>query len=228
MCHCFHGKVVVCDHGRAMIAELNCKTWSCPDCGPKRREGWRQRLEALSKMDTAFERTVCSTKLEFRALVARLRRAGCEFVKAITAAGYEVFHQAFRGNRQTDSDPSRWMGADEMLEAATAVLDRLKHQQGVRCMTASAGVPYGERPVKSGWTVAARTGLSIEEMNRRVQASGYQRVLRPGKMFSSDMIPALVGDGFELSPLLCKEILCKQQRIAATTVSVELSKSAIF
>lgn len=228
MCHCFHGKVVVCDHGRAMIAELNCKTWACPECGPKRREGWRVRLEALSKMDDAFERTICSTKLEFRALVARLRRAGCEFVKAITDAGYEVFHQAFRGNRQTPADSSRWMGAEEMLSVATAVLGRLKHQRGVRCMTASAGVPYGERPVKSEWTVAARTGLSIEEMNRRVQASGHHRVLRPGKLFSSDLIPALVGDGFELASPLCKESFVKRLSHLATTASLELSKSAIF
>lgn len=198
MCQSFHSKAVVCNGSRAVVAELSCKCWNCPDCGPRRLAAWRSRIEALAGMDTDFERTVCRTRLEYRALVARLRRAGCEFVKATTDEGWEVFHQAFRGNRQTEAEPSRWMDGAAMLAAAECALGRLRHSPEIRCMTASAGVPRPEKSDAPRWQVLARTRLTFDELNRRVKSAGWDRLILPGRLFPVRLVESLVGSGFQL------------------------------
>lgn len=208
MCYCYHSTAVVVDEGRACAVGLNCNGWECPDCGPRRLEMWRARARRLSDRGGLFESTVCSTKKELASFQRKLRRWGCLFFRVVTSAGYEVFHQSESG-----------FSGSALMEFVNDVLGRVRSVLGQKRMGSSKELMAASIDGRK-WELASKTGLSIEEMDRRVKSAG-RKGLRFGRLFPVEWLVDLVGDGFELSARVLSAICGKKQIAARTSEDVE-------
>lgn len=178
MCARFRTRVIMREGSRAMIAELDCRTWECADCGPKLVAWWGNRFQQLARMGTQFGVNVCRVKKELRSLLVKLRRAGRQYISALTDAGWSVFHQAFRGTASR-------LDSAQLVAAWEAVLPQLKSGGEARCMTSSRRIPAGDEEPE--WQVIGRTTLSLDEINHRLRDAGHQRVVTMGQSFPASL-----------------------------------------
>lgn len=225
MCYCYHEKVIVADSGRAVATELNCNQWRCPDCGPRMLSGWLGRAYVLSSLGESFERVVFKTALEVETFLRRLDRWKCQFFRMVTDEGYEIFHQALPSNRVYEADESRWFSGSTLMEFVTMAVDRLSPQEGQRRMSCSRSlVP---EKAKSHWELVAKTGLSVEEMDRRAKRAGWRAVIL-GRLFPAWLVAPILGNDVELSAEFLQRICGKEQSLVPTVGSESIVVSAQF
>lgn len=201
MCHSFHQRAVVGDNGAAKVVELSCKMWCCQECGPKNAERWMARFREFARSADAFEVESCSTKYEYLALQARLRRNGCPWISVRSGGQYRVFHVRFTGNRQTAAKREQWISPREMLLAAKQAISSIDHRHGSKPVSVSDDVPKPEgwSRRKSGGILYARTSVTVKEMNRRLALVGCCHQILLGKKFAADLLPSICGDGLSLT-----------------------------
>lgn len=231
MCERFHKKANLVSGSSAVVVDLNCKCWKCDECSLRLKKSWRQRLEDLSALGEFFTVTVIGTgrdvRRDYKALTARLKRAGCEFIRINTVNGCEVFHQAFPGNRQTDRNETSWVDPRVMYGLAKLALDRMIREDGQMCMTSSRrlAVKRGDRR----WRVVAKTCLPMSVINRRAREAGWSKMVIPGQVFPVNMLPSMFGSSFESYSSVSLGISgFSSERGSGTTAVPVSTKTAIF
>lgn len=200
MCHCYHQKSLVAKEGKVIVGELSCHQWRCPDCGPKRHKRWYSRFEMLAEQDVQFQVTLCLTEKDRDNLTQRVHRADGSYITVHIGDTFEVFHTAIRGNRQFAPDKTTWMTPRKMLGHARMVLDKaISGKHRIR-ISASRSVPFpldwNGNP--KTWVHIAKTPLSIEELNRRLDARGYGGYISLGEVFPAYYVKAFIGEDFQL------------------------------